>query len=282
MQIKTFSPIVPLTPYVRIFMGLQGVFPPTEPKHITPKGEGALFFPFYAPSLYSQFVVSDIIKTDMRFGLDKPMLLGQSNTYAKFNWNGMVNLIIVPLTPTGLYHFLREGAQSVTNAAYSMDFLNLPAYFNTLQEQLWEIDNAPEAQLLIERCLLKHFLPAMERPLPTMIDPIINMVNLHDGVLRIDTLAHKFKVSTRRLEQQFSTQVGISPKEYARVIRFRAMMKQMYQFPTTNWMQMVSDFKLHDQSHLIREFRQYAGMTPTLLSEDRPLFDQLAYRNAFE
>lgn len=262
-------------------MSLQGYFLPCLPQHITPKGEAALFFPFRAPALYGQFVLSKIIKSDMVNGLDKPMLVGQSNTYALFNWNGVVNIIIVPLTATGLYHFLRESANSVTNSSFSLDYMNMPFYFKDLQEQLWETESPYEAQKLIEMCLINHFLPASERPLPTLINPVTNWIHQHFGLTKIDELAKKFKVSRRRLEQQFATQVGISPKEFARVLRFRALVHKMYRSPQITWMQMVADFNLHDQSHLIREFRQFSGVTPTLLLEERPLFDQLAYENAF-
>ncbi|MEI6409985.1 MAG: helix-turn-helix domain-containing protein [Bacteroidota bacterium] len=281
MKALSFEPSPALKPFIRTFMSLQGHFHPAPQQHITPKGEPALFFPFRAPARFGQFVITDKIRANITNDIDQGMLLGQSNTYALGNWQGWVNLIIVPLQPVGLQHFLKETSAVMTNSIFTLGSMNMPAYFQELQDQLWEVEHPAIAKNLVEKYLLKHFYPVLSGLERNSIADITNWINYHSGVFPVTDLMKKFKVSRRRLEQQFATQVGLSPKDFSRVIRFRSVIRQMHLQPEISWMRMVADFNYTDQSHLIRDFRQFAGVTPTVLFEEKSVFEQLAYKNAF-
>lgn len=282
MKIQTFPVHPALQPYVRVFLSIDGCFPQSPPQAISPKGEAALFFPFRQPSSLFAFPTSKSIFSDSSVGLHKMFLVGQSNTYGLANWEGDTSLIIVPLSTTGFYHFLQESTCSITNSFYSLDYLNLRSSHQELQERLWEVQDASNAQQLIESFLLRHFykLTYVDN-LSSNIQPVTNWINKTSGLIHIDKIADKFRLSTRRLQQLFAQQVGLSPKQYSRVIRFRSLIQKIHQKPQTSLMQIVADFDFTDESHLIRDFKQFLNITPTLYSENKPLFDQFVFKNAF-
>ena len=76
--------------------------------------------------------------------------------------------------------------------------------------------------------------------------------------LDVRGLASGVGLSERQLRRVFATAVGVSPKQYLRMLRF----KRAIQSAAMPGGQLAAQAGYHDQSHLIAEFRQLARMTP--------------------
>jgi transcriptional regulator GlxA family with amidase domain len=70
-------------------------------------------------------------------------------------------------------------------------------------------------------------------------------------------------LSERRFGMLFQRQVGMRPKHYTRLLRFRAVVDHAAAQSAVNWSQVAADGGYFDQAHLTHEFRQFAGVTPT-------------------
>lgn len=66
-------------------------------------------------------------------------------------------------------------------------------------------------------------------------------------------------VSRQHLARLFDVHVGLSPKRFARVTRFR---RAIVLGRSRRWPDVASTLGYADQSHLIAEFREFAGTTP--------------------
>ena len=71
--------------------------------------------------------------------------------------------------------------------------------------------------------------------------------------------------------------MGLTPKRYARVLRFGVLLPSLapslVRLGPRDWAQLAAGAGYFDQSHLIREFRQFAGMAPGAyapVSADQP------------
>jgi AraC-like DNA-binding protein len=68
-------------------------------------------------------------------------------------------------------------------------------------------------------------------------------------------------LSSTRLATHFREQVGVTPKRFARLHRFRRALEMLYEGERS-----LVDLALHagyyDQPHFAREFREMAGLTP--------------------
>ena len=84
------------------------------------------------------------------------------------------------------------------------------------------------------------------------------------GALRIEELAGALWVSRQHLALQFRERVGLNAKTFAMVCRFRRASAALRGVPggAIDWAGLAGECGYYDQSHLIREFRQFAGETP--------------------
>lgn len=69
-------------------------------------------------------------------------------------------------------------------------------------------------------------------------------------------------LSRKRFIQVFTEQVGFRPKLYLRVARFQRALRQIAQAPHVDWGDVVERNGYYDQSHFIRDFGQFSGLSP--------------------
>lgn len=69
-------------------------------------------------------------------------------------------------------------------------------------------------------------------------------------------------LSHRHFIAHFRDATGLTPKRYARVQRFHRLLRAFAAAPTRPWLDLALDAGYSDQSHCIREFREFAGTTP--------------------
>jgi AraC-like DNA-binding protein len=76
-------------------------------------------------------------------------------------------------------------------------------------------------------------------------------------------LARELGVSARTLERRFRAEVGLSPRTFARVARFRRAFRLLGRSSAGRWGRVAIEAGYFDQSHLVREFRRFAGVAPS-------------------
>ncbi|MBX3118208.1 MAG: helix-turn-helix transcriptional regulator [Fimbriimonadaceae bacterium] len=69
--------------------------------------------------------------------------------------------------------------------------------------------------------------------------------------------------SERQFLRLFRTEVGLSPKQFARICRLRAAAIDAVDGVSPSWGQIANEHGYADQSHLVREFTNFFGLTPT-------------------
>ncbi|WP_139219591.1 helix-turn-helix domain-containing protein [Actinopolyspora alba] len=83
------------------------------------------------------------------------------------------------------------------------------------------------------------------------------------GSRRIGRLGERLGWTPRRVEQVFRADVGLSPKAYQRLWRFRAALEGIDEAGRLGWPAFATAHGYYDQAHLIREFRSHCGLPPT-------------------
>jgi AraC-like DNA-binding protein len=82
-----------------------------------------------------------------------------------------------------------------------------------------------------------------------------------DPTMQIHSLAAKLGLSARHLARAFNAAFGISPKRFARLARFQKILAERRH--GQSWAQVAYACGLTDQAHLVREFRDIVGESPT-------------------
>lgn len=82
------------------------------------------------------------------------------------------------------------------------------------------------------------------------------------GRIPIRDVAADVGWSHKHLIAKFTAQVGLPPKAVARLTRFERVVARTRAGRVGRWSEVAADAGYADQSHLIREFREFAGTTP--------------------
>lgn len=130
---------------------------------------------------------------------------------------------------------------------------------------------AADADPLRRRQLFEDFLSARLRPVRGLDPQIARAVRQLEGVAaplaaeedgRVAALVRASGRSHRRFIAGFRDVAGLSPKRYARVLRFKRLLQALAATPRPDWAQLALEAGYFDQSHLIRDFREFAGVSP--------------------
>lgn len=84
----------------------------------------------------------------------------------------------------------------------------------------------------------------------------------HWGMIPIGVLAAGAGMGTRQLERRFLEEVGMTPKRLARISRFQRVFKALERRPA-GWTRVALECGYYDSSHLVRDFREFAGDAPS-------------------
>jgi AraC-like DNA-binding protein len=93
------------------------------------------------------------------------------------------------------------------------------------------------------------------------MDPVMQRAvgALRSGIL-LEDLARRSGMSMKTLQRRFHNEVGLSPKAYQRVVRFRRAFRLLQ--GNRNGAEVAAMAGYYDQAHLIREFTRLAGSSP--------------------
>jgi AraC-like DNA-binding protein len=86
------------------------------------------------------------------------------------------------------------------------------------------------------------------------------------GSVRIDDLASQANLSGRQMRRLFLAQVGVGPKQLARILRFQRVLALAGGARRPDWAGLAYDCGYADQAHLVHEFSALAGCSPGQLA----------------
>lgn len=99
---------------------------------------------------------------------------------------------------------------------------------------------------------------ATANPIKQQLDLIFST----NGMLTVAEMATAAGISERQLERLFKKYIGLSPKYYARIIRFNYIF-ELIKSKQHTWAEVVYQSGYYDQSHFIRNFKAFTGEDPS-------------------
>jgi AraC-like DNA-binding protein len=162
------------------------------------------------------------------------------------------------LNPLGAYALLGRPLHEIANRTVGLEDL-LGVEGARLGERLGATASWEQRFALLETALRERLQRA--KPASEAIAWAWRRLESSAGRVRIGALADTIGCSRKHLVAQFREQIGLPPKRVARVLRFqraRDLLRRGDADPTN----LAVACGYYDQSHLHREFRELAGMTP--------------------
>jgi len=194
--------------------------------------------------------------------IDQMAVFGPLQRTLTYQLPAGADLIIVNFTLDGFYRLLRVPVHGLKAAeVHHPDALLGKSCFLDLWTQLARMPEVADRLQLLTEYALAFVSPSSPAALP-LFD---SMPYFNDSAADpIKVLAQTHPVSIRSLQLRFQNYLGYSAKELIRYLRFKKVLYFLYQdhAAAIDWLELVTRFGYHDQSHLIKDFRHFVGVTP--------------------
>ena len=132
-------------------------------------------------------------------------------------------------------------------------------FSNQTEEEILYAESLYEKKMLAENYLLKKL--GNRSINPSVLNSIVYTIR-NNGKATVKDLADDSAVSKRKLERDFLSTTGISPKQIVNLIRYQLLWQDVVK-RDFNVFDSVEKYGFYDQSHLLKEFKKYHGLTLT-------------------
>ncbi|UNS95270.1 helix-turn-helix domain-containing protein [Streptomyces tubbatahanensis] len=179
---------------------------------------------------------------------------------ARIRQSGCTRGVYLALSPLGAAALLGVPASAL--AGHVADLADVAPALADLPEQLAACTGWPQRRALVERFLLAGLARHQERgnapELRAMLAALSRTPRVHEA-------AQLLGCSRRHLSGRVRTQLGVTAKEYQRLVRFASARSRLAAAGTTRaaLADVAAASGFADQAHLSREWRAMAGCTPT-------------------
>jgi AraC-like DNA-binding protein len=198
-----------------------------------------------------------------------PLVVGAMRRALVKLHQGEVDLFGIRFRPGRALPFMHAPLEELTDRRVQLEELSGGRY-RVFDRMLADaLSSAPVGARIavVERVLLTSLRDAF--PPRDVVAHAVGMMEQARGRIAVRDVTTRLGVGERMLERAFGLQVGLTPKELARVIRFGELIGRLEGTPHPEWSGLAFCTGYSDQSHLIREFRRLAGVTPTAYLAER-------------
>lgn len=188
---------------------------------------------------------------------------GFHDSHAVTEFVGAQHGLQIDLTPLGAHRLLGLAGSDLRDGAVRLADVLGPAA-DELVSRLVEAPDWDTRFALADAFLLRRTERA--RVVDAEVGWVWDRLAHSGGRVRVAVLAAEVGWSRRHLAGRFRHQVGLGPKEAARVLRFSRAVRLLGRAPSIS--DLAADAGYFDHSHLVREFHALAGCTPSQLGAE--------------
>jgi AraC-like DNA-binding protein len=169
-------------------------------------------------------------------------------------------MIIVQFKKGKAYSFLTEPMYNLTNVVADAELV-IKADILNIRERLLEAKTPSQKLHLLEKHFLGNFLNQLHEN--ALIDFAVSRIAASPDQCSIREISEKAGYSQKHLIHSFKKYVGVTPKEFLKVMRFQQAIRQIESQVEVNWPAIAYECGYYDQCHFIADFRQFSGFTPS-------------------
>lgn len=174
--------------------------------------------------------------------------------------DGCSSGIQVNLTPIGARLLTGAPMSALASRVVALDDLMAPEHRH-ISERLADTRGWDARFDLIDHVLGQRLAGA--RTCTRKVAWALARIEASGGLVDIGALARELGHSPKHLIAQFREHIGLPPKLAARLIRFDRCVRHIRNGGRERWAELALMFGYYDQAHLVRDFRQFTGLTPT-------------------
>jgi len=271
MRYFEFAPTGVLQPYIKCIWALEAeaAGPTGEYEKILPDGCPELLFHYGAP-----FEKKDGHGAHLQTHF---FVHGQLSRYIELKPTAETGVIGVRFKPFGLAAFTGLPQFRLKDDTFSVDsvFSCADSY---IAERINEAETIKGKIIVLENFLVKNLLVNKKTFRHDTINGLayaVNEIKASAGNVNLDGIACRLNISGREIERRFRTCIGLSPKQLSKIFRFNQVLNKSAHIADLTHMAYLAGY--YDQSHFIRDFREFSGVNPSTFFKQENKFTEFFY-----
>ncbi|OZI07321.1 AraC family transcriptional regulator [Siphonobacter sp. BAB-5385] len=201
---------------------------------------------------------------------EKPLpalyLYGPATQYTQLQFPGSFRVIGFCFYPHALKTLFQLDASALTDRCLGLEEMSIPQTQH-LPEQLMHQATVFNQIELLSASLMQRLQQTSTTPDPTL-HQALQLIHKQKGDVSMKELQQQTGLSERSLERRFKHYVGLSPKLWSSIYRFQSSVEQLNHNRYAKLSDVAFDRGYADQSHFIRAFRTFAGLSPQAYLRD--------------
>lgn len=183
----------------------------------------------------------------------------------RFNYSGVFDEICIDFEPLGLECFTNCQVSNIRFINSAIENLFSIAWHN-IYHIAFKFDDPLIRAHLLEEFIHKNIKQKQHK----------NFISFNKfNVSRVDELQQHLNLSYRSINRLYNNLLGISPKEFLKISKFRRGIRGL-NFTNSNHSQIAFEIGYADQSHFIRDFKNYTNLTPKQFTKKvRPINNEV-------
>jgi AraC-like DNA-binding protein len=175
----------------------------------------------------------------------------------------------VAFRPGGSVAFSAMPACELTDVDAPLDAVWGPRAVVRLRERLMKASTLESMLDALEVALRETLRSGRRHPAVAFA---LDRFGAQESPARVSDVTDAIALSPKRFIDRFKAEVGLTPKRYCRLLRFRSAVARAHRMNGEAWVDLAAACGYFDQAHFIHDFREFSGMTPGAYEAGRTPF----------
>jgi len=190
-------------------------------------------------------------------------LIGPQYSLVNVQVHRQLRAIRIDFLPGGMFRLLNTPMHELFDGGFdALDFFG--SEMKEINERLQETVDLEAGKNRVEKFLLDRLANSREL-MP--FDSAMRMLLKSNGAMRIEKTAAFSCLSLKQFERKCKERIGMNPKMYARILKFSKAYRLHESCPHLNWKDIAYEAGYFDQMHMIRDFKAFAGVNPSVIEQ---------------
>ncbi|WP_108866338.1 helix-turn-helix domain-containing protein [Aquimarina aquimarini] len=220
--------------------------------------------PLYAdgyPGIMFQQAENGFFMLPKKKKLSELFLYGQTIRPISLDVRGQHSYVVVQLYPFASKYLLGVDPRILNEDCYDLLQIHYIAIENYRLRLINAQDIEEQVQIILE--LMLQLIQSNQVTDNDKIEKAISIIIDCQGQIKIKDILDQIYMTERTFERNFMSNVGLTPKQFAKIIQFQSSINKLTQSRYDSLLDIGLDSGFSDQSHFIRTFKRYTGQTPS-------------------
>ncbi len=254
MQFETYKLQPPHQQYIESIFHFSGFMPDHSIERLVPTGHIFLLFELdnFVRHTYDNETLKEIDS------LSGSWVSGMHTNYISISAHPDSEMFVIQFKPYGAYSYFHFPIYRLNEKIVPAEKL-FKIDITRLREEIRIQKTSKDKFRVAETWLNTRFDPSKTAP-----DALVEVLEkLHkEPAVKYKNIVASYPNTHKHLIGQFKKMIGLTPKQYQRIVRFNEIFNQLNNNDKIVWSQIAYQCGFSDQSHFIKEFRHFSGFNP--------------------